>query len=196
MFRHLLAASALVAAFTVSAQAAAPSAGAFVSQIVTGVNGTIKNPALSRQAKADALKGEFVANFDMPTIGQFVLGSYWKTATPADQSQFVELFTGYLVNQYSTLLNKYELASFTIDREQASGRDIFVASTVQGGSSPVHLDWRLQQGAAGYKVVDVKVEGLSISQQQRSEIGAVLSAGHGDVPTLLARLREKQTASR
>src|ERR1700739_3438224 len=46
----------------------------------------------------------FRVDFDVPGIARFVLGRYWKTATPEQQQEFVKLFEHYIALVYSTQL--------------------------------------------------------------------------------------------
>ena len=43
----------------------------------------------------------FSADFDVPGIARFVLGRYWRVATPAQQQEFLKLFTDYIALAYS-----------------------------------------------------------------------------------------------
>ena len=46
----------------------------------------------------------FREDFDVPGIARFVLGRYWKTATPEQQEEFVKLFEDYIALVYSSQL--------------------------------------------------------------------------------------------
>ena len=46
----------------------------------------------------------FRQDFDVPGIARFVLGRYWRIATPAQQQEFLRLFTRYIVLAYSARL--------------------------------------------------------------------------------------------
>src|SRR5207245_5923844 len=61
-------------------------------------------PEVQRQARFREL---FRDDFDLPGIGQFVLGRYWHIATPQEQRDFLGLFQEYLVRAYSARLGAY-----------------------------------------------------------------------------------------
>src|SRR5258708_11641500 len=61
-------------------------------------------PEVQRQARFREL---FRDDFDLPGIGQFVLGRYWRVATPQEQQDFLGLFQEYLVRAYSAQLGQY-----------------------------------------------------------------------------------------
>src|SRR5260370_9511800 len=58
-------------------------------------------PEVQRQARFREL---FRNDFDLPGIGQFVLGRYWRIATPQEHQDFLGLFQEYLVRAYSARL--------------------------------------------------------------------------------------------
>src|SRR5260370_8408769 len=49
----------------------------------------------------------FHNDFDVPGIGQFVLGRYWRTATPEEHQEFLGLFQEHIVRAYSSRLAAY-----------------------------------------------------------------------------------------
>src|SRR5690242_9334907 len=61
-------------------------------------------PEVRRQARFREL---FRDDFDLPGISQFVLGRYWRVATPQEQQDFLGLFQEYLVRAYSARLGAY-----------------------------------------------------------------------------------------
>src|SRR5258708_39939315 len=61
-------------------------------------------PEVQREARFREL---FRDDFDLPGIGQFVLGRYWRIATPQEQQDFLGLFQEYLVRAYSAQLGAY-----------------------------------------------------------------------------------------
>src|SRR5271165_1964452 len=49
----------------------------------------------------------FREEFDVPGIARFVLGRYWKTASPEQQDEFTKLFEDYIALVYSSQLSAY-----------------------------------------------------------------------------------------
>ena len=49
----------------------------------------------------------FGQDFDVPDIARFVLGRYWRIATPAQQQEFVKLLTDYIALVYANRLAEY-----------------------------------------------------------------------------------------
>ena len=138
----------------------------------------------------------FREDFDVPGIARFVLGRYWKTATPEQQEEFVRLFEDYIALVYSNQLAAYSGETLRVTGSRTSAEEAVVASEIirPTGAAPVKVDWHLTDRNGAYKISDVTVDGISMAVTQRSEFASVIQRNGGQVANLIAQLREK-TAS-
>jgi phospholipid transport system substrate-binding protein len=138
----------------------------------------------------------FREDFDVPGIARFVLGRYWKTATPEQQEEFVKLFEDYIALVYSNQLAAYSGETLRVTGSRTSSEEAVVASEIirPTGAPPVKVDWHLTDRNGAYKISDVTVDGISMAVTQRSEFASVIQRNGGQVANLIAQLREK-TAS-
>lgn len=152
-----------------------------------------KAPAAQRQARFRAL---FHNDFDLPGIARFVLGRYWRTASPAEQKEFLKLFEEYVVYVYTARLSDFEGEQFKINSERPDQGAVIVSTDVitPGAPTPLKVDWRLVDDDGAYKISDVIVEGVSMLVTQRSEFASIIQRHGGQVQGLLDLMREK-TAS-
>lgn len=131
-------------------------------------------------------------NFDVDTIGKWVLGRYWKAATDAEQTEYMKLFEEYVVITYVERFDQYSGEKLTVTKSIAQpGEDTLVYSEIQRptGGEPIRVDWRVRGDADVYKIIDVYVEGISMSQTQRKEFESVIRSNGGTVAGLLSALR-------
>jgi phospholipid transport system substrate-binding protein len=203
----LLAASALPAtAPAFAAGASAKSAGAGQSKMGQGaedfVNGMgqkalnfLRNRTMNMERKKDEFRNLLQGSFDMDTIGRFTLGTYWRTASAAQQKEFLQLFREMVVNVYSARFQEYKGQKFEARSYRVeSDKDTIVTSFIMPSNEPeVQVDWRVRSKNGSYKIVDVIVEGVSMSVTQRSDFASVIQRGGGDVEALLKQMRQ-QTA--
>src|SRR5437016_5599494 len=134
----------------------------------------------------------FREDFDVPGIARFVLGRYWKTATPEQQQEFVKLFEDYIALVYSTQLAAYSGETLKVTGSRPGPEGAIVASEiVRPASPPVKVEWHLTDRNGTYKINDVSVDGISMAVTQRSEFAAVIQRSGGQVQGLIAQLREK-----
>ena len=58
------------------------------------------------------------------------------------------------------------------------------------GAKPVHVDWRVGTNGANYKLLDVIVEGASLSNTLRSDFGSIVRQKGNQIGGLLTALQE------
>jgi phospholipid transport system substrate-binding protein len=135
----------------------------------------------------------FREDFDVPGIARFVLGRYWKTATPEQQEEFVKLFEDYIALVYSSQLAAYSGETLKVTGSRPEPEGAVVASVIirPTGTPPVRVEWHLTDRNGTYKINDVAVDGISMAVTQRSEFAAVIQRNGGQVQGLIIQLREK-----
>ena len=61
---------------------------------------TFKEPDIAlRYQKLDSLFNQFV---DVPDVARFVVGKYWRTMSPAQQQEYLQVFNRYALALYKT----------------------------------------------------------------------------------------------
>jgi phospholipid transport system substrate-binding protein len=135
----------------------------------------------------------FDRDFDVPAIAHFVLGRYWRTATKAEQQEFVRLFAVYTALAYSNRLAQYSGETLRVlgSRPELDGSIVNSEIVRTGGAQPAKVDWRLRSNGGTYKITDVIVDGISMAVTQRSEFASVIQRHGGEVEGLLSLLRQK-----
>jgi len=194
--------SILTAAFVLIAAALAPAALAAADPAAVINNlGNRALEVLGKSAtpaqKAARFQELFREDFDVPGIARFVLGRYWKTATPEQQQEFVKLFEDYIALVYSAQLSAYSGETLKVTGSRPGPEGAIVASEIvrPTGGSPVKVEWHLTDRNGTYKINDVAVDGISMAVTQRSEFAAVIQRSGGQVQGLITQLREKTTNS-
>lgn len=147
-------------------------------------------PQEEREARARQLLRE---NFAVETIGQFVLGRYWKVATPEEREEYLRLFEDLIVTTYVDRFKRYtgQKLKVTGARDEPGG-DMLVDSEIErSGAAPVSVGWRVRDEGGRPQIVDVYVEGVSMGQTQRSDFSSVIRNTGGSVAGLLAEMRKR-----
>jgi len=76
--------------------------------------------------------------------------------------------------------------------EDKSIATVFTQIMRKGGAKPIRVEWIVGTNGVIYKIVDVKVEGVSMTQTLSSDFASIIRRG-GGIPGLLDEL-EKKTA--
>ncbi|OAN52971.1 ABC transporter [Paramagnetospirillum marisnigri] len=177
-----------------SASAAEQDPKVFVTDLAAKAMETMTAKGLSDHDRAMRFRSLFTTEVDVHEIAKFVLGRYWRAASPEQQQEFLKRFEDIVVLTWSTRFKDYggDLRHTVGAVAQEGERDIVVASKVERQNQPpIALQWRLRQGETGLRVVDLFVEGSSMSITYRSEYASVIQSNGGKVDGLLAAMRTK-----
>jgi len=195
----------LVVAGAGTAQAARVEPGAFVKALGDKTINVIKEPESRPDERKRHVRELLSENFDLDTIGRFVLGRHWRAATPAQRRQYVTLFRTFVLESYALRLESFRKTIFArfgddageifealrvriLRVQRVNERDSLVTTEIGlPGRAPLHVAYRVRADNGALKVVDVIEEGLSLLVTRRSEFAAVVKR-HG-VAGLLDRLR-------
>lgn len=154
----------------------------------------LTDPGISDEDQIARFRELLYEGFDVPLISQFVAGRYWRNADEAERQAFVEVFERYLDQRFRPLFRQYQGQEFrtTGVRSDAGSADLYwvTMSVDVGSSSAAKLEWRLRKDNGGYKILDVKAEGVSMAQTLRDEYASV-ARNQGGLAGLTRVLREK-----
>jgi len=157
----------------------------------------VLGPSVPPQQRQARFRELLQNDFDVPSIGQFVLGRYWRAATPQEQQEFLQLFQEYVVQAYSARLGEYGGAPFRVTGSRPAGDEVVVTSEIaRPGAPPIQIDWFLINRGGALKITDVYVGGVSMKVTQRDEFSSIIQRNGGQVQPLLAQLRQKIAGAR
>jgi phospholipid transport system substrate-binding protein len=130
-------------------------------------------------------------DFDLTGICRFVLGPYWRVASPQERKQFRSLFADRLVRFYGRQLAQSADGDFVVIGNRSGPEGVIVTSQiVRPQAAPIAVDWRLGISHGVYRIKDVAIDGVSMTLAQRSEIGELIARGGGQLGMLLATMRQ------
>ena len=130
---------------------------------------------------------------DIEGVGRFILGRWWRQASPTEQQEYLRLFEATLTRNLSARFGEYRGVRFSLDRAPQRNEDSVLVSTVvmRPNAAPLSLDWRVGEIGGQPKVVDMIAEGTSLRLTQRSEYSSVIQSHGGQVAALLVAMRNQ-----
>lgn len=196
-----LATAALMSAavlFSVPVRAASEAeASKYVESLGNQAIAIIKENKISKDQKQKKLEKIFSTNVDIPWVGRFVMGRFWRTATPEQQQRYLKEYENFVVTHYASRFAEYSGGKFAVTDAKKTGDGEFTISmkmeTGDKGAEPVAVDYRVRAGKGSFKVFDVIVEGVSMITTQRSEFGAILS--DKGIDELISKLASKSLSA-
>ena len=195
--RHILGAMLLALALVLpsagSIAAADQDSEAFIRDLGSKAVGQLTDDALSDAERSDRFRALLLEHFNVPEIGKYVLGRYWRSATEEERAEYLELFEDYLVVSYARRFAEYTGEKFEVSssRTESSGLELVRSFVITDGGEKAKLDWILERQDGSLQILDIKVEGLSLSETHRSEFASVIQNSGGKVAGLIDALRKK-----
>jgi len=156
-------------------------------ELVAAINDQTRDIAARRQRVAAVLRHAV----DIEGVGRFIIGRWWRTATPQEQQEYLKLFEETLIRNLSARFGEYQGVRFSLGRSQQRTEDDVLVNTIieRPNSAPFSLDWRVSDIGNQPRVVDVIAEGTSLRLTQRSEYSSVIQRNNGSVAALLQAMR-------
>jgi phospholipid transport system substrate-binding protein len=130
---------------------------------------------------------------DVEGVGRFILGRWWRNATPEQQQEYLQLFEQVLIRNLSARFGEFQGVRFSLGRTQARTEEDALVNTVieRPGNAAFSLDWRVAEIGGQPKIVDVIAEGTSLRLTTRSDYSSVITRNGGSVAALLAAMRQQ-----
>ena len=198
LFGSLLksAALALALAFVVPAAHAAErpeaeGAKAFMNQLVKDAGAALSAQGQTLEQREAKFRALLRDGFDMAFIARVALGKRWKSLSEPEQKTYTDLFSAFVLRTYAPRLGGFDPERFHVTGAKPKGRrDMLVETDIdQDGGSAVKAGWRVRLVNGEHRIVDIIVEGISMTLNQRSEFSAVVQKG--GVSGLMEMLRAR-----
>jgi len=129
----------------------------------------------NRKKILDLVDAKVLPHFDFARMTMLAVGKNWSRATPAQQQALAREFRTLLVRTYSASLTAYknQVIDFKPLNMQPGDTDVKVKTEVkQPGGKPIPIDYSMEKLAAGWKVYDVVVDGVSLVTNYRNSFAS------------------------
>ncbi len=169
----------------------AEQAAAFVRQTGARLVAIVNGPGSLAQKQA-ALQAEINSAVDVNGVGRFVLGRFWRVATPGQRQEYLRLFHAVLMNSITGRLGEYQGVRFTVGRATPTAEGVQVATVVaRPNNPPANVIWVIRDIGGGPKIVDVVAEGTSLRLTQRDDYASYLTRNNDSVQALIDALKRQ-----
>ncbi len=150
--------------------------GEFVAVLGDQAIAMLRDDSLTLEQREERFRALLQNGFDLKLIGRFVLGRYWRQATPEQRSEYLTVFGEFIVHKYSALLGGYSGETFAVLSEMASGeKDHIVRTRIdRPNGAPIEAQWRVRARKGQWRIIDITVEGISMAVTQRAEFKSVV----------------------
>ncbi len=145
----------------------------------------------SNESKKNSLLKLFDRHADVPIIARAVLGSPWRQLNESERTSFTRAFKQYLAKKYAAQFSEFVGAEMLIEKSRDSGgkAGIMVETRLlMPGSAPIKVGWQVSDASGTFKMIDVKIEGISLLTTERGEIRNQYTKGGKSILKLINSL--------
>lgn len=149
----------------------------------------------NRKRVLQLVESKIVPHFSFTRMTQLAMGRNWRQASAEQQKVLVGEFRTLLVRTYTAAFTQYrnETIEYRPVRMKPGDTDVVVQSFInRPGGQPVSVDYSMEKTGEGWKVYNVKIEGVSLVENYRNTFNAEIqkSGVDGLIRTLSERNRE------
>ena len=118
-------------------------------------------------------------HFDMRYAGRLVLGKHWNAATKEQRDRFIDVLYEFLLQSYANgmlKLDEDEIIIHPVDIGADDKRAVVRSDLRMDDGSHVPVSYSMRKSKAGWRVYDVRIEGVSYIQNYRNQFNAEINA--------------------
>jgi len=184
--------------FLISAAQAAPAypdSGAFITALGKRAIELLGARGATDEEQETRFRALLFEGFAVRKIGKFVLGKYRQSSSTGEVTEFLHLFEDYIVSLYSSAFRSFSGGTFAVARvvKTRSPQDTMVITHINPDApgGPTKVVFQVRNYSGGYKILDVKIQGISMIVTQRDEFTGFIRNNGGEITPLIKALRKK-----
>ena len=142
------------------------------------------------------IETKVLPHFNFQAMTSSAVGRNWEKASAEQKARLMDEFKTLLIRTYSSALSAYSSQKFDFRPLRAKPTDTDVTVNVrvmQPGNQPVTIDYDMEKRPTGWKVWDVRVGGISLVANYRTEFDNVIR--ESGVDGLIKALRAKNSSN-
>lgn len=153
-----------------------------------------------REKTVTLVEEKVLPHFNFGRMTALAMATYWDKATPEQKERLTQEFRMLLVRTYASSISAYYDRRFDFRPLRANPGDTDVTVNVrvlQPGQQAVQIEYDMEKTPAGWKVWDVRVGGISLVLNYRTEFAnlARQSGVEGVIQTVAAKNKSLEAAS-
>ncbi len=150
---------------------------AFIENLADEAIEALTLPDATRAEKYERFRALLRSHFAVDDIAEWVLGRHWERASEPEKHAYLALFEDWVIVTYVRRFENYSGETLRVSRALtgAGSPDVIVDSQiVRPDVDPVHVGWRVRNYDETLRIVDVFIEGVSMSQTQRADFASII----------------------
>ena len=170
-----------------------------VSEEVLAIAKTDKQiQAGSQERIMEVVRAKVLPHVNFQRMTQLTAGRYWREASPEQQQALTNEFKALLIYTYAGAVAQIRNQTLEFKPMRAAPDDTEVevrTAVIQSRGEPIQLNYRLEKGPNGWKIVDVNILGAWLVQTYRNSFAAEIQKGGIDGLIKALAERNKQLSA-
>ena len=158
----------------------------YTDQVLKVLGDPTLKPA-ERRATVRKVAGEV---FDVSETARRALGRHWRSRSPAEREEFIELFADVLESTYISKIDSYGGERLSYFSESVEGDFAIVRARVLGRRADVPVEARMHRRGDRWYIYDIAVDGVSLINNYRSQFDRIIQTSSYE--ELIRRLQSKR----
>jgi phospholipid transport system substrate-binding protein len=133
--------------------------------------------------------------FDLNYMVRSSLGIHWNQATPEQRERLLKAAASAEAHAYARRFGQYGGQRLTVDPAvpvtRGDGVSIVKSKLSQTDAEPIAIQWEVRPAGRGVRIVDVRIEGVSMIVTRRAEFNSFIQAHGGQVEPLINELEAR-----
>ena len=117
------------------------------------------------------VEAKILPHFDFMRATQIAMGPAWRSATPEQREELTREFSALLVRTYTSAIAGFRDSEIVVSplRAKPADTEVTVRSQVKRpGEQPASIEYEMEKTVSGWKVFDLRVEGISLMSTYRT----------------------------
>lgn len=142
----------------------------------------------------DLIENKVAPHFEFASMTRLAMGRNWSQANTEQKKALTQEFRMLLVRTYTTAFTQYrdQTVEYRPLKLAPDETDVVVKSLIKTSGQPVAVDYRMEKTDRGWKVYDVKIEGISLVENYRNTFNSEVQR-HG-IDGLIKSLADRNRA--
>ncbi len=164
----------------------------FVSNFANSTINILSNKETPITVRRTQFKQAIQQHFATRSIARFVVARYWRRMPQPQQIKYVNLFIDAMVYTYSSHFDSYNNEKLIIkSTTPTKDKGVVINSAIVDShtGNEIEIKWKVFNTKRGLKIVDVKINNISMGITLRSEYTEIIR--NGNINSLLNYLKKK-----
>lgn len=170
-----------------------PEIQSYIKELLDKTLNILKNDSTTVTQKMQFSQNLMRENMDLNFMARASLGRMAKQFSQKDLQRYTLVYSDFVLKSYSSNVKSYNNQSISVTQTiNIGGNDYRVSTAISmNNRSPLKVDYIVRKTPAGFRVIDIVTEGVSLVYTQQSEFTNLIRNNNNSLDVLIQRLDQQ-----